>query len=111
MIHYLFDFFCGGRLDFDNVNARLNAFDDFLDICADRYEMDIVFVFVDVVAEYLLALFVDSIQVVDDNHFFLAVNRTLGLTEDFHFVSVVIDTLFFQIVDEKNIGLGDIGGF
>jgi hypothetical protein len=71
--------------------------------------MDIVFVLVDIIAKHLLTLFIDGVDVVDNNHFFLTVDRALGLTEDFHFVPVIIDALFFQIVDKENIDFGDVG--
>ena len=67
---YDVDFFLFG--DFDDMEARLKTFDDFLDIAADADEMDIVAVLVDIVAKNMLALFVDPVDVVDDDHFFLA---------------------------------------
>jgi hypothetical protein len=72
--------------------------------------MDIVFVFINVISKYLLALFIDGVYVIDDNHLFFAINGTLGLTEDFHFIPVIIDALFFQIIDKENIDFGNIGG-
>jgi hypothetical protein len=72
--------------------------------------MNIVFVFVDIISENLLALFINGVYVINNNHLFFAIDGTMGLTEDFHFVPVIIDTLFFQIVDKENIDFGDVGG-
>jgi hypothetical protein len=89
------------------MDPRLNTFNDFLDIATYANEMDVVFVFVNVIPEHLLTLFIDEIDIIDDEHFFLSENRTLGLTERFHFVSVIIDSLLFEIVDKENIGFGE----
>jgi len=78
---------------FQNVESRLQTFVHFLDIGANRDELNIFRVLVDIVAKYLLTLFVDGVDVVDDNDFFL------------------LDALFFQVVDEGDVVLGKDGGF
>jgi hypothetical protein len=82
------------------MDSRLDRFNDFLDICANRNEMYVVRIFVDVVSEDLLTLFVYIVDVVDNNQFFLSVNAGMGLTERFHFIAIIINALFAYIVDE-----------
>jgi hypothetical protein len=82
------------------MDSRLDGFNDFLDVCADRNEMYIVGIFVDVISEDLLTLFVYIVDVVNNNQFFLSVNAGMGLTKRFHFVSIIIDALFAYVVDE-----------
>ena len=93
--------------DFYDMQPRLQTFDDFLDIPAHADEVDIVAVLVDVVAENVLALFVDPVDIVDDDHFFLAEEGRVGLAEYFHFVAKVLDSLFLEVVDEEDVFFRD----
>jgi hypothetical protein len=86
-----------------DMDTRLYALQDLLDIGTYGYYIDIVLVFVYIIAEYLLALFIDCIHVVDDNQLLLSVNRTARSAECFHLGSEIIDALFLQIIDKEYI--------
>jgi hypothetical protein len=102
-VEYYGDLLLRGGVDFDYMDTGLDTFDDFLYIGANAHEMDIVFVFVDIIAEYLLALFVYIIEVVYHNHLFFPLDSGVGLTEGFHFIAEIVDALFFQIVDYEDV--------
>jgi hypothetical protein len=104
-VEYYGDLVLRGRVDFDYMDTGLDTFNDFLYICANTHEMNIVLIFVNIVTEYLLALFVYIIEVVYDNHLFLSLDSGVGLTECFHFIAEIVDALFFQIVDDEDVGL------
>ena len=88
------------------MNTRLDTLDHFLYIATRSYEVDIVFIFVDIVAKHLLTLFVDHINIVDDHHFLFAINGRMGLTKRLHFIAIELDALFFERADNHYIGLG-----
>ncbi len=96
---------------FQNVESRLQTFVHFLDIGANRDELNIFRVLVDIVAKYLLTLFVDGVDVVDDNDFFFIWNIGGRLAKSFHLGAEILDALFFQVVDEGDVVLGKDGGF
>lgn len=85
----------------------MDALDDFLYVATCGDEMYVVLVFVDIIAEHLLALFVDHVDVVNDDHLLFAINCTMGLAERLHIIAVELDALFFERVDKHYIGLGD----
>ena len=71
--------------------------------------MHVVLVLVNAIAEHLLALFGDGVNIVHHNGFLFAENRATGLTKGFEFVAEILDALLFQIVNEQDVGLGNIG--
>lgn len=116
---FLLDNFVHGRhkiladnlVHFQNMQTRLQALVYFLDIGADGYEHDIFGILVDIVAKDLLALFIDGVDIVDDDDFFFIWNIGRRLTEGFHFRAKILDALFFEIVDKGDIVLGERGVF
>jgi len=71
--------------------------------------MDVVPVLVDIVAQHLLALLVDGVHVVDDNHLLVA-RRMCGprLAKRLHFIAEITDTLLLlQIVDKEDVVLAE----
>jgi len=88
----------------------LNALNDLLNIRAHRYDIDIVLVFVDVIAEDLLALLIDIIEIVQDDELLFARYAAMRLTKGLHFIAIVLDPLFFEIIDKQNVVLGKRGG-
>ena len=73
--------------------------------------MDILAVFVDTVAEDLLTLFIDVVDVVDNYRLFLPRNTGWRLTKCLEFVAKKLDALFFQVVDDHDIVFGESVGF
>ena len=88
----------------------MNTLNDLLNIRAHRYDIDIVLVFVDVIAEDLLALLIDIIEVVQYDELFFAWYAAMRLTKGLHFIAIVLDPLFFEIVYKEDIVLGKRGG-
>jgi hypothetical protein len=76
-----------------------------------RQELDILAVFVNTVAEDLLTLFVDIVNVIDNNRLFLPQNTRRRLTKCLEFVAKKLDALFFQVVDDHDVVLGESVGF
>jgi hypothetical protein len=101
-----FGLLTGERLDFQYVNPRLNAVNDFVDVRAHRYEVDIILVFIDIIAEYLLTRLVYGVHIVNHDQLLLTINRTMRPTERLHLVSIVIDAALFQIIDEHDVRVG-----
>jgi hypothetical protein len=101
----------GGRLYFQNMGSRLNVFDDFLNVGTGGHETNIVLVFVNVIAKHLLVLLIHHIQIVNDDNLLFPENGTVGLAKRFHFIAEKMNALFFQIVDEQNVVLGESVGF
>jgi hypothetical protein len=93
------------------VQSGLQTLVDLLNIGAHRDEMNVFGIFVHVIAENLLTLFVNGIDVVDHNDFLLPWDIGFGLAKRFHFGSEKLDALFFQIVDEHNVVFGENRGF
>jgi hypothetical protein len=56
--------------------------------------MHIVAVLVNAITKYLLALFSDKINVVQDNNFFLVFHVGTGLAKGLHVCAIIIDALF-----------------
>jgi hypothetical protein len=56
------------------MNSGLDTFDDLLDICTYGNEMDIVLIFINIVSKYLLTLFIDVINVVNDDELLFPVD-------------------------------------
>jgi hypothetical protein len=103
--------FVCGWINPDNINAGLDALNHLLWIGTSGYEMDVVFVFVDVIAKDLLTLFIDHVQVVHDDQFLFTKDGAVRLTKCLHFCAIITDALFLQIVDEKEIVFGESLGF
>jgi hypothetical protein len=82
-----------------------------LNIGADRDEHDIFRILVNVVAKDLLTLFINGVDVINNNDFFFIWNIGGRLAKRFHFSTKILDALFFQVVDECDIVLGKDGGF
>jgi hypothetical protein len=110
-IHDGFDLGVGRRLDLDDMEPGLQTLDDLLNVAAGGNKMNVGFVFVNVIAEDLLALFIDHVNVVNHNDFLFAINRRMGLAKRLHFVAEIMNALFFQIVDKHNVGFGNDVGF
>jgi hypothetical protein len=89
----------------------LYTLNDLLYITTHTNEIDIVFIFVQIVAKDLLTLLVDHIQVINDNEFLFTVNITGRSAKGFHFIAEIVDTLFFQIINMENIVLRKRGFF
>jgi hypothetical protein len=87
----------------EDMYSGLIAFNDLLDIGANGNKMDVMFVFINVVAEYLLTLFIHCVNVVNDDEFFLAVYGGAGLAECLHIIAEILDSLFFDVVDEEEV--------
>ena len=68
-------------------------------------------ILVQIVAEYLLALLVNSVNVVDYNELFLVRNVGRRLAKRFHFGAEELDALFFQIVYKHDVVFGESRGF
>lgn len=65
--------------------------------------MNLMPIFVNIIAENMLVLFIYQINVVQDDHFLAMGENTAGLAEGFHFIPVEGKSLVFQIIDEENI--------
>lgn len=70
--------------------------------------MDIAAKVVHVVAKDLLTLLVDKVDIIEDNDFFAVAHGAACLAKDFDVVSVVVDTLFLEVVDKENV-VADVG--
>ena len=77
--------------------GRINTFHDFLRIGSRHNELNTRVRF-HIIEKNLLGLFIHFIQAVYDD---LLIGG--GLTKRFHFVTVVLDALFLEDVDEKNL--------
>jgi hypothetical protein len=95
------------RADFQNVQSRLQGFIHLLYVRARRDELHIVAVFVYVIAEHLLTLLVDAVNVVYYNEFTLAPDIGLRLAKRLHLVAKKLDSLFLQIVDKHDVVFGE----
>jgi hypothetical protein len=69
--------------------------------CAN--EMDIMTKFINAITEYLLTLFVDEINVVQDNNLLLFVNGAGCLAKGLDIITIIIDALLFQTINVKYI--------
>jgi hypothetical protein len=69
LLHNGVDLIIRGRTDLQNMNTGLNTLDYLLYIGTGQDKMDIALVFVNIIAKDLLALFIDHVQVVDNDHF------------------------------------------
>jgi hypothetical protein len=85
----------------------LDAIDNLIYVGANRHEIDIILIFIDIVTEDLLALFIYGVHVVNHHHLLLTVYRTMRPTERLHFISIVINAALFQIIDEHNVRVGE----
>jgi hypothetical protein len=56
------------------MGSRLNTFYYFLDIGANGNKIDIILVFIDIIAEYLLTLFIDHIYIINNEQFLFTEN-------------------------------------
>jgi len=86
------------------LNPRLNVFNDLLLVPTGEQELDVARVLVDIITQHLLALLVNRLDVVDDNHL-LAADRPC-LAKRLHLVAEIRDALLLlQIVDKQDIVL------
>jgi hypothetical protein len=89
--------------DFNDAQSGLDTFNNFLGITAGRNEVNIIAILVNAVAEYLLALFVNEVHVIENDDFLFVFNAGAGLAESFHFIPVKVDALFFEAVNMHDI--------
>ena len=95
---------CGvNRVDFDNDLARLQIVNDLLHVDARSNETHVVLVFVDAVPKHLLALFVDGVDVVQNDQFLFARNERAGLAKYLHVVSIELNALVLQAVQHHDV--------
>jgi hypothetical protein len=93
------------------MNSGLDTFDDLLDICTYGNKMDIVLIFINIVSKYLLTLFIDVINVVNDDELLFPVDYAARLAKRFHFIAKILYSLLLQVIDEHNIVLRKRSGF
>jgi hypothetical protein len=57
--------------------------------------VDIVTVFIDTIAKYLLSLLVDEVDIVEEHNLLLIGDERARLTEDFDIIAVILNPLVF----------------
>jgi hypothetical protein len=57
--------------------------------------VDVVAVFIDTIAKYLLSLLVDEVDVIEEDNLLLIGDERARLTEDFDIVAVILNPLVF----------------
>jgi hypothetical protein len=57
--------------------------------------VDVVTVFIDTIAKYLLSLLVDEVDIVEEDNLLLIGDERARLTEDFDIVAVILNPLVF----------------
>jgi len=87
----------------NDLDTGLYILDDLLLIATGKDELDIGGIFIDIITEDLLALLVDQVHVINDDHLFTAMVGP-GLAKGFHIIAEIRDSLLLlQIVDEKDL--------
>ena len=87
-----------------DLHARLNVFNDLLLVPTGEQELDVSRVLVDVIAQHLLALLVNRLDVVNDDDLLAADGPRLA--KRLHLVAEIRDALLLlQIVDKQDIVL------
>jgi hypothetical protein len=107
VVHKHFRLTSDQRFNAQNMNPRLDAINNLIYVRANRHEIDIILIFIDIVTEDLLALFIYGVHVVDHHHLLLTIYGTMRPTKRLHFIPIVIDATLFQIIDEHYVRVGE----